>query len=167
MDFIVPIGIVIYVIASVIGAVLKMLNSDAPHRQPKPDWGKTVRPVAPQNQPKQVQLAEELEQEVERGSLDQAIETYQIFETDTSSSSERLAEKPSTGGDENSLQVSHNDQAVEEEWVKIAVTHRGSKKLRAQSVLDLTDHRREFLRRGIVLSELLREPRAKRPWPNR
>lgn len=122
MEFAFPIGVIVYIVLAVVGAVLKSYtNQQARRHHPA---GQPVPPQAPT-----VPAAQ-----AEHVQADRVVKS---------------AVKPDVYNEFNSLSV------VEEKREQVS-------KPRTARVLS-----RQDLRQAVVMAEILREPRAKRPWPNR
>ena len=122
MEFAFPIGVIIYIILAVVGAVLRSYTEQQARRhQPAEQPVPPQVPVVPSAQTEHVQA-------------DRVVKS---------------AVKPDVYNEFNSLSV------VEEKREQVS-------KPRTARVLS-----RQDLRQAVVMAEILREPRAKRPWPNR
>ncbi len=151
MDSVIPLGIVIYIVASVLGAVLKSINSS---KGPvsggsKPQWGSI--PSAPLDQ---------AEQSVESQTYEIVNEVVEPMDLDESN-------PPDLVIDESQTRRSYSSMDWDEDEIEGQLLGMKSRPNSKQVGFGNYGCSRETMRRGLILSEIWRLPRSKRRWPDR
>lgn len=124
---IVPLGVILYIAFSVIGAVIKAINN--PPAQP------SKYPVA---------SLEKISLEIP----DKPSKT--LYDTEEDSHIQR------------SYQVSQED-----DWLDLKTTKDSKTVAIGENVNLVSSNLASKMREGFIMSEIIREPRSRRPWPNR
>lgn len=159
MESIIPVGIIIYILASIIGAVLKSLAQGPATKDPnaQPDQASPARRFQPVQGPVIV--------------TDPTGHGTQIL-FDEEDQGEEALEQESKQQEE--PEESHHYLTVEEldeqdfaEWEDdlFALGDDGDKKTAVSPIVSGLD--RKKMVEAIILSEVLNKPRSMRPWPNR
>lgn len=124
---IVPLGVILYIAFSVIGAVIKAINNP---------------PARPSNHP--VASPEKMSLEVPKKPSKTLYDTVE----------------------ESHIKSSYQDD-LEDDWLDLG-TKQHSKTIASGQSLNLTpSNLASKMRAGFIMSEIIREPRSQRPWPNR
>lgn len=156
MDIIIPIGVVIYILVSVLGAVLKSLNSpgNSSPRSPRP----VSSPFPTLEQMFGLEEEEEETKENERGMLG---ETTYVEQAETYTDTGQVVEDVEVIADEFESADSIWEGEQSEDFTKSQGAQEKSRSL------GLGRLNRQAFRRAIIMSEIVRKPRAMRRWPDR
>ncbi len=146
MNTIMPLIVVIYLVASVIGAVLQASKGKEPSPK-RPESPKVEKPL----ESAQVVEAQRLDEDKSLHSLSNPTRAFQTVSSMEEHDEEMEFEWDDEFDDEplRSRIIQKHTEAVD--------------KLRSGDQKDI----KEYMREGLVMSELFREPRSRRPWPQR